>query len=412
MEDDRFPWRVSWRWIAGAVLFGAGLLGFVSGVGVSERPELVQASIVTKAYYTLGLFVVGGLDLGTPIGGPWLGRMALWFAYFGAPLFTASAVMEAVLRVLARRRWQLRRLRDHVIVAGNGPLTRGYLRALRSRDSKVRVIIVVPEAAELAVQELEQTFDSTVLVGDITQEFLLRRLRLKACRRVLLFGPDDFESFEAASRILALRPSVASRLILHCHNLRYLRSMQETEMVRRFESFNVYNLSGQALVRDLLLDTFQRTQGPDTVVLAGFGRFGQTILEQLDEHARGELAQVAVVDADADRRMLVVEEQARVAGDYERLVLEGDIGHPQVWRQLERSVDLHRGTPVMILGTGNADQNLRTGMWLKRQYTNALIIVRTNARSEFAGEMAREYDMTCISIAQLVQQALPDAWFR
>ena len=91
------PRRISWRWATALTLFLCGFLGFASGVSLTERPEVTSAGLLTKAYYSLGLFVVGGLDIGTPTSGPWLGRVVLWVAYFGAPVFTASALIEALI---------------------------------------------------------------------------------------------------------------------------------------------------------------------------------------------------------------------------------------------------------------------------------------------------------------------------
>ena len=115
--------RLGWRWPAAAALFLLAFVGLLSGVGLSERPDVGASSLLTKAYYSLGLFVVGGLDLGTHDSGPWFGRTMLWVAYFGAPLLTASAVVEAVIRVMAPRRWQMRRLQNHIVIAGTSDLT-------------------------------------------------------------------------------------------------------------------------------------------------------------------------------------------------------------------------------------------------------------------------------------------------
>jgi hypothetical protein len=46
-------------------------------VSLSECPDVQSADILTKAYYSLGLFVMGGLDLGTPIDGPLFTRLML-----------------------------------------------------------------------------------------------------------------------------------------------------------------------------------------------------------------------------------------------------------------------------------------------------------------------------------------------
>ena len=92
-------YRPSWRWGAALLLFAAALLGLSSGVSLTERPDIESAGLLTKAYYSLGLFVVGGLDLGTPTGGPLIGRIMLWTAFFGSPLLMASAVIDALLMV-------------------------------------------------------------------------------------------------------------------------------------------------------------------------------------------------------------------------------------------------------------------------------------------------------------------------
>ena len=98
--------KINWRWAAAVILFLLAWSGLASGVLLTERPGVSSSDWLTKAYYSLGLFVVGGLDLGTPDGGPLWGRIALWIAYFGSPLLMASAVIEAVLRVVAPHRWR------------------------------------------------------------------------------------------------------------------------------------------------------------------------------------------------------------------------------------------------------------------------------------------------------------------
>ena len=70
------------------------------------------------------------------------------------------------------------------------------------------------------------------------------------------------------------------------------------------------------------------------IIIAGFGRFGQTVMEELEAIAEAEIERMYVLDIDANRRLLVAEEQQRISGNYERVVLQGDISHPDVWRRL------------------------------------------------------------------------------
>jgi len=146
------------------------------------------------------------------------------------------------------------------------------------------------------------------------------------------------------------------------------------------------------------------------VVLAGFGRFGQTILEELQIHAAEEMDIVAVIDTDAKRRILVVDEQERIEGSYQREVLEGDIADPDVWHRLGEIVDLAVGEPVIVLGTGNTAQNLRAGIWIKKNYPKAVVHVRTNGKSRLAAAVGAEYDINSISMNALVEQHMPAEW--
>ena len=101
-------------------------------------------------------------------------------------------------------------------------------------------------------------------------------------------------------------------------------------------------MAGMAFVRRSLRRHFTSTQGLDTVVIAGFGRFGQSVVEQLRQSQAQELAHVVIIDQDAERRMLVVEEQQQLQSNYERSVLRGDISNPEVWRRVAAKVDFMR----------------------------------------------------------------------
>ena len=410
MPERQSRSKISWHWFVALGIFLLAFVGLSSGVSLTERPSVTEADLLTRAYYSLGLFVVGGLDIGTPIDGPVVGRMMLWLAYFGAPVFTASAVIEAVVRVIAPQRWQLRRLKNHFIIVGASELTISYLRVLRAHSPDVPVVVVNDSIEIVRRQELEQTFNATVVVGEITHDFLLQQLRVQHARKVVMLAEDDFQAYEAANKILSRFPHLEHNIILHCRNLRFLRAMEETRVANLCTNFNSYHLAAAAMVRDQLIGHFRKTEARDVVIIAGFGRFGQTILEQLQEHAHGEIETVVLIDVDADRRVLVADEQQRMGGNYNRLVLQGDISHPEVWSLLQETVDLSTSEPTVILGTGHPASNLRTALWIKRQYPNALVFTRTNDKSELALDFGADHQINSFSIKQLVEDNIPADW--
>jgi hypothetical protein len=114
----RFDPELSWKsWLA-VILFGFGFVGLLAGVGLTERPDVAEAGAFTKAYYAVGLFVLAGLDLGMPTGGPLYARVLLWIAYFAAPVWTASAVFETILSALRPPVWRIKSVKNKIVIIG------------------------------------------------------------------------------------------------------------------------------------------------------------------------------------------------------------------------------------------------------------------------------------------------------
>jgi len=189
-----------------------------------------------------------------------------------------------------------------------------------------------------------------------------------------------------------------------------MRSMADTGMALKTINFNSYHLAAAGLVQDHLIWHFLKTKPKDVVVLAGFGIFGQTILEELQKNATQEIDTIAIIDLDAERRVQIVDEQLGSEDVCNRKVYQGDIAHPEVWRKLFQGIDMNNSEPVIILATGHAEENLRTALWLRKQFPNAMIIVRSNERSQFAKEIADEHHFISISTTQLIEDNIPRDW--
>ena len=402
--------RLGWRSFAAVVVFFSGLFGLLAGVGLSERPDVVDANFITKAYYALGLFVMGGLDVGMPTGGPVVGRYALWFAYLGAPFIAASALIEALFRALANKHWQLRHIRNHIIIVGTGDLTMSYLKVLRRKHPKVPIVVIDNAIGSVRADELKQLFNVIIVVGDVTHDYFLLQLRIQHAKRILMMGSDDFQSYEAAHKIIQLAPLVADKVVIHCENLRFMRSMEGSRVATLCHPFNSYHLAAAGLMKSHLIEHFHHTEPLDMVIIAGFGRFGQTIMEEVHKNALKEIESVAIIDLDAKRRVLVADEQLSFDNEYKRDIFEGDISHPKVWHVLQQKIDLNRCAPVIILGTGAEEENLRTAIWLRTIYPEAMIIARTNQKSQFAREVGSVHGITSFSMTELIEANIPDNW--
>lgn len=392
------------------MVYAAALTALSLGVGVSER-DLSDAGMGAKAYYALGLFVLGGLDLGTPTGGGDVARSVLWFTYFAAPLITASALLEAIVRLVVPLARRVRPPTDHVILAGAGRLSRLYLKELRKRDRDRSVIIVEKDRNHPAFGELREYERVLVLRGDITSDRILRGLNLPEAHRVVLVTGDDFANLDAASKALKLAPGLAGKIVAHVSELGFMRQTARSSVARDCDVFNGHQFAATRLVREHLAERFRRTPYRDLVVLAGFGRFGQTVLHELQENAPGMFGPVVIVDEHASRNSRHFEEEPGFSDDYERRVVDGDILDPDVWRDIEEAVNVRGHPPVIIIGSGEDRTNLHAALSVGRTHPDALIIVRSVGNSPFMQEVIEEVGAHRFNLGELIVDGMPESWF-
>lgn len=402
--------NLSWRWSAAVILFLCSFCGLLMGVSLSERPDIQSTDVLTKAYYSLGLFVMGGLDIGTPDGGPAMGRWLLWLSYFGSPMLAASTIIEAVVKTISPYKWRFRRIKNHIVVSGSDELVTSYLKQLRKVQPKIPLVVIDIHIDPIREEEFKRRYNAKVIKGDITRSYFLTKLSLNRAKKVLLLGNDNFKNYEAAHKILRLEPKLQDKIIIHCNSIRFMRSMADSNVAKKCINFNAYQLAASALVQQHLISHFVHTVPKDVVVIAGFGIFGQTILEELQQYASKEIDTIAIIGEDAKRRIQVADEQLKLDNFCRREIFEGNISHPEVWNQLRSKVDLVNSQPIIILCTDSVEDNFRTSLWLKGKYPNSMIIARSYLPSKFAENVSEQYDIMSVSINQLVKDNLPKAW--
>ncbi len=387
----------------------AGLAGLLMGAGVSER-DLTAAGFPGKAYYVLGLFVLGGLDIGTPVGGSAFARALLWTAYFAAPVITASALIEAAVRLVRPLAERARAPEEHVVLGGAGRLTMVYVRKLRERDPKRQIVVVERDPSHPALSELRDAYRAVVIIGDITHDSVLSALNLSRAHRVLLLTGDDFANLDAAAKVLDRAPKLAGRMVAHVADLGFLRETAGTRVARDCEIFNGHEFAATHLVEDHLLARFRETPERDVVVLAGFGRFGQTVLSQLQEHAEGRFGPVIIIDQRAHVRARAFSEHPGFSEDCTQTVLEGDILDPGMWLRIGEVVGEQGGEPVIVLGSGEDGTNLQAGLMARKRHPDAYVLVRSFRPSPFTAEVAREAGLHAFHLGGLIASGMPERW--
>jgi voltage-gated potassium channel Kch len=389
-----------------------GMLALQVGVGFSERPGVPEQGFFSHLYYTIGLFVLGGIDVGIPDGGPTWARRLLWLAYFAAPAITTASVIEGVLRAMAPARWRLRRLRGHIIVVGCGRTGRLYLRRMRESRPHKSVLMVDIRPDHPAVDEIREVYRAQFLSGDIRDQAVLDGLRLEYADRVFLFTGDDFANLDAAARIRDRVPALARRMVVHVANLHFFRVMEKTlektPLAESCKLVNKYLLAAEELVRTDLSEYFSTTDGHDIVVLAGFGRFGQTVLHELQRIAGDKFDRVVIIDVKAGEAAARFDQHVGFRDSYRRQIIEGDLRDPRVWKRVEGIED---AKPVFIIGSGDDSTNLSTALWIAAAFPNAHVLSRGFYRSMAADLVSKEGGFKTFAVAELVAHSMSDDWF-
>ncbi len=372
----------------------------LSGVGFSERGA---SGALTKAYYAMGLFVLGGLDLGVPKGeGVAVGL--LWLAYFMAPALTTSALVEGLIRAMGPgwRRWRHRS--DHVVIFGFGRLAQLYIERLRREDPAVPIVVVDREEHHTAaLNEIRVRQRVYLMRGRCGEPGTMARVGAPNARVVLLLTGDDFANLEGATHLLETSPEAGDKTLVHVADLGLRRTIANTRVGRACTVFNRHEAAARRLVEHYLAPRFNETTTRDTVVLAGFGRFGQTVLDQLQLLAKDAIGEVIAVDLAADRKAAAFRRSVGFLEQHELHVIEGDLADQRIWHQVETLID---GPTSVIAATGDDGLNLRLALAIKDSAPEAYVVARTFHESAFAAEVCQERDILDFSLAELVEDAI------
>jgi len=401
---------IRWRGLVLALVFILGLTAFCGGALVSDR-DLGPTGFMAKVYYTLCLFVLGGLDLGVPTGGPMWARLTLWFVYFAAPAITTSALVEVFLRAIKPERFRLRHMRNHVVIVGCGRLAMLYLERLREAEPSTPVLVVDNRLDNPYAQAASERFHADVLTADIASEPVIDSLRLKKAKRLVVLTGDDYVNLDTATNAIRIAPHLATETLIHISDLRLLRVVEDVELLQQATKFNSYRRAAEFLVAEKLLPHFHETETQDIVVLAGFGRFGQSVLDQLQRRAAGKFGRVIVIDRDGDLPTMVFAEQVGFQPGYEWQLLAENLQHPRTWQHVAEKINGDRQAPVFLLGSGDDSVNIRTALWLSRKYPEAKILARCFRKSTFAQQVSGECDFEVVSTAELLLSGMESGWF-
>lgn len=396
------------------IAFLLSIGAFVSGVETSGVDDMSELSIFAWIYYSAGLFVIGGLDLGVPVGGSVAGRTALWVAYFLAPIITTTTVIEAALQLIRRDRFQAKALDKHVIVVGAGRLGVTYIQAIQKIEPERQLLLVDAEGDKISAEEAVLLKHVQFVRASLDRKEVFELLHLERAARMIILSSNDLLNLEIAWSAKSCNPDLP--VAVHVTDLTFLRPV--SRLIRDRASvgaspeslpliFNTHRIAALHLYEHFLHPHFEETGYRDVVVLGGFGRFPQTILELLRATALDELEHIVIVDAEASKN--VRQFGADVALEsISYSTVDGDLEDPGTWVEVDSLLSSHSATPVYLLAAANEVINFRAAMMLRRRSSEIRIFARCYRRGAFAESLARENVFELFAFEEVLQQALQD----
>jgi hypothetical protein len=284
-----------------------GVLGFLQMHNAPDHHP-GWGDLLNALYHTMQLFVLQ-ISVDPPM--PW----QLNLARILAPLVAGYTAIQALSELLADQfqSFRLRFLRRHVVICGLGRkglvLARGFL-------SDNRVVVVIEEDAEN--DHIAQCRDSggIVLIGDGTDQRMLRKARVARATHLFAFCGDDGKNAEIAVRAAALVPKDSGHqptCILHIFDTRLCNLFHEREMDSGsggrmpIEFFNVYELGARIMLEEFPLcpPGDDPACASSRLVIVGVGLLGESLLANAARQWRanglpaGNRLRVTLVDRDA-----------------------------------------------------------------------------------------------------------------
>ena len=141
------------------------------------------------------------------------------------------------------------------------------------------------------------------------------------------------------------------------------------------------------------------------MVIGGFGRFAQTILELLRVTAADDLDRIVIVDEAAARR--VRKFSADVSLDaLTYSTVDGELEDPGTWAEVERILGEGGATPVYLLAAEEEVVNFRAAMLLRSRATEPRVFARCFHRTAFAESLADQLEFELLAFEDVLRDAL------
>ncbi len=336
-----FP-QVQWALIGALWLVGLAL--GVRGFCLNAADRGVPATFWDCSYLTLQLISLNSGDIQPPV------NLSLQIARFLLPALAALTAVKAIAdlfreRVQALSMW---RYRGHVVICGLSHKGRLLAHAFRRRG--YRVVVIEQDEENNWIEQCRAT-GIPVLLGDATENGMLRRAGVGRASLLLAVCDDDGVNAEIAVRARALASSRSGGVLnctIHLVDPLLCRLLREREFSEpgaenfQLEIFNVFDQGARWLVYSFpafnlaQLPTASLSGQPPHLLVIGLGRMGESLVVHQARAWRAlrsnpqQRLHLTVIDRQADSRWETMRQRyPRLKRVCKARVLQMDVNSPE-----------------------------------------------------------------------------------
>ncbi|MCU0643438.1 MAG: NAD-binding protein [bacterium] len=271
-----------WKPLLVLIVFFSAWISFLhTDMVIDSYPEKYFQAF----YFSIELFLVGGLDTGFPHGGSQFFMITLWVCYFLAPLVTVSFVYQVVQEKIFSH--LVPSLKGHTIICGLGRNGKLIYELVKSYSPKRHRIVIIEKDANNSYRELLSKDRTTWwLKSDFTKLPVLMKAKIQTASRIFLTTNLDLANLNALVEILDIeKKSEAFKIFCHLGDLNLHANFEATIFrEKKFADvilFNGYQCVTRRLYNNWIKEKELLSPGGNIFIILGFGRFGQMLYSHL-----------------------------------------------------------------------------------------------------------------------------------
>ena len=332
-----------YRILPSLLVFILALLAFNNGVYLEDKPNICTDTLFVQIYYSIGLFLLAGIDFGMPMGGTEFYRILLYISYFLAPLITVSAVIEVALKTIGSDYLE-KPFKNHVVIVGAskeaislvhgwnvssltcGGLPHGlwwwkegnffkrviynfkFFRSILIKyffggEEKIgyyeytKLIVVEQDPNNTKLEwfrELSKKQEVKIIIGDINHSSILNRLNVEQALNCIITTNNDILNINISLKLQ------------HDYNVKIeniITRVEDNDIIMdliKYDNDACLTSTHRALTNSFLFRYIQTFLFLENLVIFGFGTFGQNILESLSGSIT--LKNLIIIDPDAEQK--------------------------------------------------------------------------------------------------------------